>query len=246
MSFSSITRSLFCYFYPLLQFQTFAHVFSFPLKATASWGCGRHGGWEPVLGRALGRQKCPPSSLLMTVDLNLTRSLVTLNVNGLNTSNEKVEITNAIVPLCFIFHFHAKLAIPAAVVWGLPVHSPHLVLFSRCLSSVCVCHFLSPSKSHLHTSTEVYYFFFSSPKSFCSFLTCWKMSLLEPTSNIFSVFLSPIFFCSSSFVHILIIPSPNYQDKWGKARVDDGDQQRGWSTGLRWWQWRWRTVDKLC
>lgn len=28
----------------------------------------------------------------MTVDLNLTRSLVTLNVNGLNTSNEKVEI----------------------------------------------------------------------------------------------------------------------------------------------------------
>ena len=165
---------------------------------------------------------------------------------GPGPRSPRLHRSNAIVPLCFIFHFHAKLAIPAAVVWGLPVHIPHLVLFSRCLSSVCVCHFLSPSKSHLHTSTEVYYFFFSSPKSFCSFLTCWKMSLLEPTSNIFSVFLSPIFFCSSSFVHILIIPSPNYQDKWGKARMDDGDQQRGWSTGLRWCQWRWRTVDKLC
>lgn len=29
------------------------------------------------------------------VDLNLARSLVTLNVNGLNTSNEKVEISRS-------------------------------------------------------------------------------------------------------------------------------------------------------
>ena len=72
----------------------------------------------------------------------------------------------------FVFHFHPELAVPAAVVWGLPVHTPHPVLFSHCLPSVCVCHFLSPSKSHPHTSTEVYYFFFSLPKSFYSFLTC--------------------------------------------------------------------------
>lgn len=59
---------------------------------------------------------------------------------------------------------------PAWVAWCLPFHTSHFVLFSHCLLSVCACHFLFPEKSHLPTSTEVYFLSFlsqnlSSPSS---------------------------------------------------------------------------------
>lgn len=111
------------------------------------------------------------------------------------------------MPSCLCVSFSAWTCRSSAVVWGLPIHTPHPVLFSHCLpcQSVFAIFFLLPSHTP-HTSTEVH-FFFSLPKSSVPSWLAEKCLYWSLHSAHFFCIPSPIFFSSSSLSTSLLSPT---------------------------------------